>query len=80
MHDGIFFHILIEVGVEIVPTHFLAYIVIINDFMGGGPQRPPHQSWLCKKSPVWVRLTMEYYIHGAVTIPQEGQFIGLCFS
>ena len=59
MHDGIFFHILIEVGVEIVPTHFLACIVIIKDFMGGGPQRPPPQSWLCKKSPVWVGLTPE---------------------
>ena len=41
MHDGIFFHILIEVGVEIVHTHFLACIVIIKDFIGGGPQSPP---------------------------------------
>ena len=55
VYDGICFHILIEVGMEIVHTHFLVRIIIIKEFTWGASEPPPSPGYT-KKSPVWVGL------------------------
>ena len=58
-HHGIFFHFLIEVGLKIICTHFLACTIKNNDFIDGWAATDPPRPIQPPNSPPEVGLTLQ---------------------